>query len=144
MLLSDAYCSCIEISCDESQGTIHVAIPNPNTGQKDFICPLAFGVSDLKSGQTQCPDINECDTFRDYNYTSFLRLCVNPMDNTSCLVCFQNTNELNVTRLDFFSLQRNTCVQSVYFNRLYFKSIMLNGNNYYILLYVLLHKIKLL
>ena len=133
VLLSDAYCSCVEISCDANQGTIHIAIANPDTEQKDIICTAALGASDLRSGQTTCYDINECDAFRVYNYPPFIRICENPMDSTRCSVCFQNTNKLNVTRLDLFSLQRNTCTQSAYFNRLYFKSMMLNGNSYCIL-----------
>ena len=127
VLLSNNYCSCIEISCEGSQGVLNIAITNPDTTQEDIICSTQLSDTDGAHEDVPCYDLSNCPDFNMYNYTPFFRICENPMDSSRCSVCFQNITELNITRLDFFWLQKNPCAGSFYFNRLYFKSIMING-----------------
>lgn len=124
VLLSRDFCSCIEISCEGSLGTIHVAIPNPDVTQKDLICNA--GLSSFDSQLPACYDSSRCQLLNDSDIPAFFRIRENPSDRAKCAVCFKNLNKLNGLRLDFFGVQNNLCA-GFYYNRLYFKSIILNG-----------------
>lgn len=133
-LVSDAYCSCIDIPCEVNQGILHLAIANPDAEQRDFICSAALSVSDVHETQNlPCYEISKCIDLMDNNYPPFLRVCENPMDSNRCSVCFQKLNKLSITslRVDFFFLQRNICRGEIFYaDRSYFKSILLNGKDF--------------
>ena len=135
ILLSNKYCSCVELPCDErGQGILSVAISNPYAGQKDFICNAQLSNSDPLTEGVPCYSSSKCLEIINFqncsDYPSFFRICEYPDDNTRCSVCFQNINKLNGTRLDFFWYQINICTgQGFYHNRLYFKSILLRSKS---------------
>lgn len=136
VLLSNDYCSCIELPCDESgRGTLSVAISNPYAGQKDFICNVALSNSDPLTGGVACYNSNRCVEITNFmpcnEYPYFFQICEYPNDSTRCSVCFQNVNGLNGTRMDFFWFQINTCTgQGYYHNRMYFRSFALKSKNH--------------
>jgi hypothetical protein len=138
ILLSNDYCSCIELPCDErGRGLLTVAISNPYSGQKDFICNVALSDSDPLTGPggVACYNSNRCLEITNFlqcddEYPYFFQICEYPNDNTRCSVCFQNVNELNGTRMDFFWYQINICTgQGYYHDRMYFRSFALKSKN---------------
>lgn len=135
ILLSNIYCSCIELPCERGQGILSVAISNPYAGQKDFICNAQLSDSDPLTEGVPCYSSSRCLEIMNFQncdaYPSFFQICEYPDDSTRCSVCFQNINKLNGTRLDFFWYQINICTgQGYYHNRLYFKSILLKSKSY--------------
>lgn len=127
ILLSSDYCSCIEVSCEEYRSLV-VAITNPDTTQKDIICSadISHTDSEAASGDVPCYFLSRCPSFNT-TYNPFFRICQNPTDSSRCSVCFKNMINGFRTRLDFFWTQKYNCHDRLYTNRLYFKSIVING-----------------
>ena len=125
LLLGNNNCTCIEIEC---QGALNIAISNPDPSQADILCPVY--------GDT-CYSPTKCGHFND---TPFFQICENPPQSSECTynMCFGNniTEQLNGTRLDFFTLNKTICGSAtVYSARVYIRSFEIKGNTFKLLLH---------
>ena len=121
VLLGANNCSCVRL---KSLNGIYYAVPNPDLNKLDVTCPIH-----TESDGNPCYSPDVCSHFNKANITAFFRICENTSDSSFSLCSSIVTEQLNGSRLEFFTLTKVTSCTPTYVARTYIRSIEFNGKH---------------